>query len=256
MVKLSIDGLTVLDDLNAVIFDKDGTLIDVHHYWASMIEMRVTLIIEKWFSDVYSNDISDSLIEAMGVNVSSRRIKPDGPVGIKPRPFIVDVAGRIVRLTHIDVSNAEIEEVFGQVDRLTSTNMLPILRLLPSVERLLEELKKFGIIMMIATTDQGRRARIAMKALGIEHFFSEIVGADSVELTKPSPDLALMLIERCDLDKSKTIMIGDHPVDVLMGVAAELGVNIGVLTGVSSASVFSELECFSINDLSSIQVGD
>ena len=131
MSSLSINGKVVSLDIEAVIFDKDGTLIDVHHYWSSMIKMRATLIVKKWFSDVGSDKIQGDLIDAMGVDLTSGKIKPNGPVGIKPRPFIVDVAAQIVRLNKKNVSNDEVEGIFLQVDQKTSDNILPLLKLLP-----------------------------------------------------------------------------------------------------------------------------
>jgi phosphoglycolate phosphatase-like HAD superfamily hydrolase len=69
MSSLSINGKVVSLNIEAVIFDKDGTLIDVHHYWSSMIKMRATLIVKKWFSDVNSDKIRGDLINAMGVDL-------------------------------------------------------------------------------------------------------------------------------------------------------------------------------------------
>jgi phosphoglycolate phosphatase len=254
MSSLSINGKVVSLNIEAVIFDKDGTLIDVHHYWSSMIKMRAALIVKKWFPDVDSVKIQDDLIDAMGVDLTSGKIKPNGPVGIKPRFFIVDVAAQIVRLNKKNISNDEIEDIFLQVDQETSDNILPLLKLLPCVMQLLNDLHRCGVTIMLATTDITSRARMAMKALGIEHFFSEIIGGDAVKSTKPSPDLASIVIERCNVDKHKTVVIGDHPVDVQMGISAETCYNIGVLTGLSDVNAFDELDCFVVDNLKSIQV--
>ena len=254
MSSLSINGKVVSLDIEAVIFDKDGTLIDVHHYWSSIIKMRAILIVKKWFPDIDSDKIQNHLIDAMGVDLASGKIKSNGPVGVKNRHFIVDVAAQIVRLNKKNVSNDEIEGIFLLVDQKTSDNMLPLLRLLPHVAQLLAELHQCGVIIMLATTDITSRARVAMKVLGIEHFFSEIIGGDLVKSTKPSPDLALRVIEKCNVDRSKTIVIGDHSVDIQMGISAEAGYNIGVLTGLSDASAFDKLDCFVVDNLKSIQV--
>ncbi len=250
MSSLSINRKVVSLDIEAIIFDKDGTLIDVHHYWSSMIKMRAALIVEKWFSDVDSDKIQFDLIDAMGVYLTSGKIKPNGPVGIKPRSFIVDVAAQIVRLNKKNVTNDEIEAIFLQVDQETSDDILPLLKLLPYVTQLLDELHQCGVTIMLATTDITSRARIAMKALGIEHFFSEIIGGDAVKSTKPSPDLASIVIEKCNVDKCKTVVIGDHPVDIQMGISAETGYNIGVLTGLSDVNAFNELDCFVVDSFS------
>ena len=254
MSSLSINGKVVSLDIEAVIFDKDGTLIDVHHYWSSMIKMRATLIVKKWFFDVNSDQIRSDLIDAMGVDLISGKIKQKGPVGIKPRSFIVNVAAQVVRRNKKNISNDEIEDIFLQVDQKTSANILPLLKLLPYVGQLLDDLNRCSVTIMLATTDITSRARLAMNALGIEHYFSEIIGGDAVKSTKPSPDLALTVIEKCRVDKCKTVVIGDHPVDIQMGISAEVGYNIGVLTGLSDVSVFDKLDCFVVDSLKSIQV--
>ena len=35
-------------------------------------------------------EIQNHLIDVMGVNLETGQMKPDGPVGVKPRPFNVD----------------------------------------------------------------------------------------------------------------------------------------------------------------------
>ena len=254
MSSLLIDGEVLVDDIKAVIFDKDGTIIDIHHYWSTIITMRAKYIVKKWFSDIDSYKIQADLIDAMGVDLASKKIKPNGPVGVKPRSFIVNVAAQIVRLYRKNVSNNEIENIFLQVDNKTSDNLLPLLKLLPYVLQLLGDLHRCGVTIMLATTDITSRARLSMRALGIEHFFSEIICADAVKLTKPAPDLALTVIKKCNVDRNKTVVIGDHPVDIQMGISAKTGCNIGVLTGISSLNMFKELDCFVVENFKCIQV--
>jgi phosphoglycolate phosphatase len=251
MSDLLINNKLVLYDVEAIIFDKDGTLIDVHHYWSSMLEIRASLIVDKY----HLNDkVKVELMDAMGVDIQSGKIKTDGPVGIKPRPFIVGVATEVLNSNNVGVGHDDIEDLFLEVDKITSDDILPLLKLLPGVEQLLEDLNQCSISIMLATTDMTIRARLAMKALNIEHLFSEIIGGDEVDIAKPSPDLVLKIIERRGVNQGRTVVIGDHPVDVKMGMAAKVGCNIGILTGLSNADLFSDLDCFVVESLENIGV--
>jgi len=60
--------------------------------------------------------------------------------------------------------------------------------------------------------------------------------------------------ERRGANQGRAVVIGDHPVDIKMGKAAKVGCNIGVLTGLSNADLFSDLDCFVVESLENIGV--
>ena len=37
-----------IDNIETVLFDKDGTFIDLHYFWGKMTEMRVQAVIKKY----------------------------------------------------------------------------------------------------------------------------------------------------------------------------------------------------------------
>ena len=51
MTDLFINDECVLEDVRLILLDKDGTIIDIHHYWGSMLKERARLIVNRWFSD-------------------------------------------------------------------------------------------------------------------------------------------------------------------------------------------------------------
>ena len=108
--------------------------------------------------------------------------------------------------------------------------------------------------MVVVTTDMTSRARKALEILGLDQYFSEIIGGDQVKLTKPAPDLALLAIEKLGCLAKDVIVIGDHPVDIKMGTSAGAGLNIGVLNGLSVESAFQGLPCSIVSDLTSIDI--
>ena len=255
MSKLLIGKDVVFDDLKAVIFDKDGTLIDIHHYWSSMIRIRASLIAKKWPFVQTRVEVENFLVDIMGVDLSTGKMKPDGPVGVKSREYIVDIVTNALHSSlGVDVDKEQVEDVFSEVDRETLKDISPLLKLLPGVKNLLISLKKCGVTMVIASTDLTSRTRTAMEALKIDHFFSEIFGGDSVKRTKPLPDLVIKTIKKCNIAPDKIVVIGHHPVDIKMGLSANSGLNIGVLTGLSNVASFKNLNCIVIENLEKINL--
>ncbi|MFC1626540.1 HAD family hydrolase [Pseudomonadota bacterium] len=252
---LYANGVKLLEYPELVLLDKDGTLIDIHHYWASMIHLRAELIVEQWFGEKDSGEqIEHRLIDAMGVDLHSGRMKPDGPVGVKPRPHIVSVAVAEVRKSGVDVDDMRMEALFSEVDRRTSANLRPLLRLLPGVVDFLESLRTHGVAVALVSTDITSRATAAMQSLGIDHYFTTILGGDAVLHTKPAPDLVQAVLRSGSYSILRTVVIGDHPVDILMGQNAGCASNVAVLTGLSEQDAFKEMECVVVSDLTEVKV--
>lgn len=255
MIALYAHGAVLLDRPEVVLLDKDGTIIDIHHYWASMIRLRAKLIVEQWFfGRLDVGEVEQRLIDAMGVDLVSGRMKPEGPVGVKPRPFIVGVASTTVREYGVEMNDARMEELFTEIDRRTATDLRPLLRLLPGVKDFLETLRVNGVAVAVVSTDITSRAKAAMQSLGIDHYFETIIGGDAVAHTKPAPDLAQAALKTGGFSPSHAIVIGDHPVDIHMGRNAGCGTNIAVLTGLSDRKAFAELACTIVEDMSHLTV--
>lgn len=255
MTALYLDGIFLIGNPNLVMFDKDGTLIDIDHYWGSMIRLRAKRLTEFYFKKhPMVNAVPALMMEAMGFDLRSGKLKPNGPVGVKPRSHIVSVVSEVAKSLDMALEVEDIEKVFFDVDCETSENMLPLLRLLPGVEFLLNELKRNGISTALVSTDITSRAFAAMKALKIDGLFDVILGGDSVQKTKPSPDLALTALAYCSASPSKAIVIGDHPVDIEMGQKAGCQINIGVLNGISSPESFLNTDCVLVKNLTHLSV--
>jgi len=255
MTQLIANDQVLLESPELVLFDKDGTLVDIHHYWVSMIRLRADLISQRLFSgEEVRENVNQSLISAMGVNLETGRMMPEGPVGVKPRSEIVNVAVQAVNLLGAKTDALSMESMFKEIDQSSATNMRPLLKILPGVVDILDSLSKQGIPVAIVTTDLTERAEKAMDAIGLLHFFIDIVGGDAVKKTKPFPDLAEYVISKHNCSPDNVVVIGDHPVDIQMGQTAGVRTNIGVLTGLSDSAAFNHLDCTTVQDLTKIQV--
>jgi phosphoglycolate phosphatase len=255
MTKLFIKNQEVLNDPQLIMLDKDGTVIDIHHYWGSMIKERAGMVVDRWFvSERDQNKIQSALIDAMGVDLETGRLKPEGPVGIKSRPYIVSVAVEVVKKHGVNVNEEEMEILFKNVDQKTAQDISSFLRILPFVESFLQKCDDANIKLAIVTTDITERAKAALKALGIIGYFHFVVGGDQVESTKPSPDIANIVLRDSNIKTSKTVVIGDHLVDVKMGINCGAACNVGVLTGLGTINSFSKEDCYIIDSFEQVDI--
>lgn len=243
---LTVNGKTVLKEPELIIFDKDGTIIDVHFYWTSMIRFRADWIIKELFpseSEEKKKKIFSHLVETMGIDEKSGRMKREGPVGIKPRSFIIKVVRQAVLDFGVEISEERVTQLFKDVDAQTEKNLGNYVRVLPSVENFLKDAKGAGIKLAIGTSDTTRRASEGLKQAGIGQYFDFILGGDQIQKSKPESETVDRLIQESGANRANTAVVGDHPVDIFMGKNAGLECNIGVLTGLGQREDFAPLSC-------------
>jgi len=250
MIDLRVNG-QVVPDVELVIFDKDGTLIDIHHYWCSMLTMRARILIEAIKPDDPEKAFIQ-IVEAMGVNTQAQKIKPEGPVGIKPRSIIEQTALEECSKFSPEVSLETVKSIFLEVDRLSSIHIANFVKILPGVYDLVENLFAQKIKLAIATTDLSSRAKLAMQTIRMDSFFSVIAGGDNVAKTKPSPEVVFNILGALSVKPDKALLIGDSIVD--LETAANAGIRfVGVKTGLHEP-VFLEKTTYLINQLNEIKV--
>jgi len=220
-------------DTDLVIFDKDGTLIDIHYYWGGMVELRAKMLSEKYIKSPYQEKAMYELMSSMGISLETNKIKPMGPVGIKPREYIINTAYQVVKKYFEAIEIEQVSLVFKEIDVYSKIHLAQLVKPLPGVEALLTTLKQQEIKMAIATTDLTSRAELAMDSLGLKHYFDYIAGADLVDNAKPSADLVNYLCDKTGCEKSKTLVVGDSIVDLQMAESAQVDF-IGVKTGLYS----------------------
>lgn len=87
----------------------------------------------------------------------------------------------------------------------------------PEVECSLKALKQRGFQMLVASSNPSQRIRAVLRACGIEPYFEECVGIESVCWGKPHPDIFLKAAEIASADPSQCVMVGDSVYDMLAG---------------------------------------
>jgi HAD superfamily hydrolase (TIGR01549 family) len=249
-VNLIVNGV-LLSDVELCIFDKDGTIIDVHTYWANMVRFRADFIGDHLGLDA---EIRKGIMEAMGVDTSAMCIKPEGPVGLKKREIVLRAGvDYLISIGHPDYTGL-FDTISKEVDAYSLNKFDEIIKPLPGAHDLLSALKYEGCRVALATTDIRERASRAMEHLDMLRFVDEIAGADGVVRPKPDPEIIFTICERLGVPPGRTVMIGDAEADVQTGLNANCLGSIGVKSGLTSRQRLEALTPLVIPDISHIAV--
>ena len=90
------------------------------------------------------------------------------------------------------------------------------------VEETLFDLKKLGIDMAVATSRSHQSVEELTIKLGIREYFTMLLGGNDVLKGKPDPESIFKILGELAWNENETMMVGDMPVDVLMGKNAGL----------------------------------
>jgi len=97
--------------------------------------------------------------------------------------------------------------------------------LLPGVKELLEELKRRGY--KIAVASASKNAKTVIHNLGIEDLFDAICDGYSVQKTKPAPDLFLYTAKKMGIEPEACAVVEDAEAGIESALAANM-VAIGI----------------------------
>jgi len=206
-----------------VIFDKDGTLVCFHTMWSGWCEDLVERV-----NLETRQDLSKVLFNLLGYDSEKREVRL-GIVAELTNPF---VRSKVLEMLVLQgFSDARAREV---VDRTwkDKQDVLQI-KILGNLVELFQRLKANGMRVAICTSDSRESTLEFVERVGISSLVDMIVcGDDQVSKSKPDPHNVLYICEKLGISADKTVMVGDTPADTVMGKAAGVGLNVGVLSGV------------------------
>ncbi len=119
-------------------------------------------------------------------------------------------------------------DVYRDLFEKNRRKMIPTL--FPHVKETLNLLKERGYILSVASSRQSVSLRGFLHDMSVEDCISYILGADNVEKSKPDPEPVLKTLRELGIPAEESIVVGDMPVDIIMGLragAATCGVTYG-----------------------------
>jgi phosphoglycolate phosphatase len=236
-------------DCRLVIFDKDGTLVDLYSLVLANAKLRRDRI-----QKLGGLEIAKLWGKIVGVNLETGRIDTDGPLVSRPEKDEIEVASLSFYINGYgwNESRRLTEAAYEEAEQISRPLFGSVL--MKGVREKLETLKRNGLKLAIASNGKHAHIEESFTALGIRPLFDVIVGCDDVNVVKPSPDMINEVLKMTGVRASEAVIVGDSCDDMKMGRNAGVKACIGVLTGGGTREKLGVLADIVIESIAELKV--
>ena len=225
MVTIHCQGVT-FQNIQAVLFDKDGTLANSETFLRSLAQKRSRLI------DAQFPGVQEPLLMAFGVD--GDRLNPAGLMAIGTRQENEIAAAAYVTETGRDwIESLEtVRSAFVEADQYMKrkADHTP---LFSGVLPLLQTMTTAGLRLGILSSDSTDNVKDFAEKYHLASYFQLLMGTDE-NLSKPDPRLLQKACNALEVSPGQTLVIGDSQADIQLAQAGAAGC-IGVMGGWSTA---------------------
>lgn len=204
--------------IEAIVFDKDGTLFDFQATWGAWSH---DLLTEEAGGD---GELIRALADALDYDLASRRFRPGSLVIASTVSEVADVLLSLLPGRDKDRLVQRMDERAATAPQIEAAPLRPFLT----------DLRREGLRLGVATNDSEIPARAHLERAGIGALFDFIAGYDSGHGAKPAPGQLLAFAAATGAAPGRTLMVGDSLHDLHAAHAAGM-IPVAVLTGVAAA---------------------
>ena len=250
MISLSTKNWEI-KNIETVIFDKDGTFIDLHYFWGKMTELRAIEIIKEFN---LSNTYFDALCLNLGYDTTSQKMLKDGITALYSRSKIIEIFKENLLDYDISTTTQKLEEIFDTTSKLFYQDMQKYTKPIKSAIDFIEKLYSLNIKMGIVTSDSYESTLLTLKHFDWEKYFNIVIGRESSPHTKESGIPTKLALEKLNANPKTTIMVGDAPMDFISDNNADIKNTILVATGQIEKEDLLKTSPYCIDSLNEIQI--
>jgi len=186
---------------DAIIFDKDGTLLDIDRTWSPAIAAAIDAITPH-------KRTRRTLAEVMGFDLDRRRVLPNAPIMTLSNEQLADLAEPLV-------------DGWAFIDSVTE-QVLHTVTPMKDAASTLTSLRNLGLPLAIVTNDEEASTTEQLASLGWTEQFDLVYGYDSGHGCKPDPAVLLAAAQDLGVEPARTMMVGDSATDLLAARAANM----------------------------------
>jgi phosphoglycolate phosphatase len=222
--------------IKAIVFDKDGTLIDFEASWsAGMLAM---------LRAVAPDDLpaQQTLATAAGFDMGTRKFT-GGSV------FVNGTTEDMIAVWQSVDANLSAADLMAKGDvAFSGLEPEPICDL----PAMLGQLKNQGFALGVVTNAAEAPTLVQLEKLNCLDLFDMVIGCDSGFTPKPAGDTILGFCTRLNLAPSQVAMVGDSTHDLNAGRAAGVGLNVGVLSGPADRAQIADFADVILGDVTEL----
>jgi phosphoglycolate phosphatase-like HAD superfamily hydrolase len=223
----------ILDDIDVVIFDKDGTLIDFHAMWggwARGLGLRLDGVIRR--------PVSGDVFAAIGFDPTTGRVAAGGALATDTMAGIEETVARVLRrwCPSIAAARRATEAAWSVPDPVALAEPIG------DIAAVFAHVRAGGRRIAVVTTDDRSPTEATLIGLGVRADVGAMVCADDGFAMKPEPDPVFAVCQAYQSLPEHVAVIGDTPADIAMGRAAGAARVVGVRSGLGTDADLAEAD--------------
>lgn len=221
--------------IRAILFDKDGTLLQFTEGWVDSI---VGFLEDKILDDNKKREVFREI-----------GIREDG--GVEENSILSSETAMDLAIIFSNYLDEDLVEIYGELDDhllnyLKKNNKF--IRETCDLRKLFEALRDRKILIGIFTSDNYRQVKYSMEYLGLDSFIDFYAAAD-IYKKKPNKESLEVFKKKYSLEDQEIIIVGDSRVDMVFG---EDTVKVGVLCGTGSREMLAKYTDNIVDDPSQV----
>ena len=175
----------IQDNIQAFIFDMDGTLVDNSDFHT-----------QAWLT----------LLNGIGIEIDARELHRQNAGKTNAETLRGILGDRL--------SEAEMQALARRKENLYREAYRPNIQPIPGLIVFLDQARVMGIPMALATSAGQQNISLVLDGLGIRDYFAVVVGADDIQNSKPNPEMFLTAARRLGILPQSCVVLEDSPAGI------------------------------------------
>ncbi len=235
----------------AIVFDKDGTLVDIHRLWVQRTWQWIVEMAARCGGDAA---MQQDFCRTLGVDMQAGRLIAESPAAVGTSEVVVTLAAGVMyrhgRPWH---EAAEIARSTAARTILAPTKdgeLQPLGDVASAIERFVQA----GLTLAVATGDDRWMTESNLTELGVRRHMSALLCGDDPAPRKPDAGALSWISDQIAIPTGEMVMVGDAATDMLAGRNAGAAGCIGIREGAGDPALLSRLADTVVDRIDQIRV--